>query len=626
MSGILNTSLSGLLSFQRSLATTSHNIANVATPGYSRQRAELQAQPGQALADGHVGRGVGIASLDRIHDGFVQTRLREAITDDGRTQMYAALAARLDQLFASEHGGLAPAISDFFDALHDVANDPASATTRQLLIAQAGTLVDRFAFIDAQLDALRRETDTRLAALVADVNALSDDIARLNEGIAVALAQGSQPNDLLDQRDERINRLASLIGIGVVAQDNGAINVFSSTGQALVIDAAARHWRVVADPHDPELAQIGNGQGAIISERLAGGEIGGLLDFRREASAFARNELGRIAVVLADTVNAQHRLGMDGDGNLGQDLFVLPAARIVANSANAGNALVSTMITDSTQLTVSDYRLVFDGSLYTLTRLADGASVSGAGPLVLDGLQIDISAGAVAGDRFLIAPLAHGARELELAFSDPDRIAAAGPVRASAAQTNRGDARIAQPGIDDIGDPALLDPVQLVFNDPPDTFDLLDAGSGTTLASGLAFTAGAAIALHGWSVSLTGSPAAGDRFDVQANAGGIGDNRNALALAALQHGALIEGRHSYAQGHGALVARVGGTARAAQLNAQAREHLLSDALAARERISGVNLDEEAMDLTRYQQAYQAMARMVETSNTLFDTILAAVRR
>jgi len=625
MPSILNTSVSGLLSFQRSLATTAHNIANASTPGFSRQRTALQALPGQALADGHVGRGVGVLSVERIRDDFVHTRLRDAITDDGRTRMYAELAAQLDNLFAAENSGLAPALSGFFDAVHDVANDPASSVARQLLLSEAATLVDRFRFMDAQLEVLRHETNSRLGAVVADVNALADDVARLNEDIVVGLAQGSPPNDLLDQRDERINRLAALLGVTTVVQDNGAINVFTSSGQALVVDASVQRWSVAADAADPGLVQVADASGAIISERLAGGELGGLLDFRREAMGLARNELGRIAVVLADTVNAQHRLGMDADGNLGQDLFQVPGAAVIANANNTGAASVSVTVTDASQLTASDYRLSYDGVGYTLLRVSDGASVSGAGPLSLNGMQVSVSAGALAGDRFVLAPAARGAQALALALTDPDRIAAAGPVRSAGAPGNQGDGQLAQPVAIDAGNPALLATVDLVFNDPPDTFDLIDVGSGVTLAAGVAFSAGAAIAANGWSTSIGGDPAPGDRFRVQANAGGIADNRNALAIADLHAGALIEGRLSYAQGYSALVGRAGTSARSAQFNADARERLLADAVAAREAVSGVNLDEEAIDLTRFQQAYQAMARMVDTSNTLFDAILLAVR-
>ncbi len=626
MPSILNNSVSGLLTFKRSLATTSHNIANSATEGYSRQRAELAARPGQAYGYGYVGAGVQTVGIERVRDQFIETRLRDALTDDGRTRMYAELAGRLDNLLAGEQSGLAPALSAFFNAAQDVANDPSSATPRQLLLAEAATLVDRFHFMHAEIDGVRSEMNSRLQAMVADVNALSDDIARINRDVVTALGEaGGPPNDLLDQRDQRINQLAALVGVRTVEQDNGALNVFTTSGQALVVNLTAQRWQTVPDPEDPSLLQVADAVGGIVSDKLSGGELGGLLDFRREGLAQARNELGRVATVLADTVNAQHRLGMDADGALGGDLFTGPATTVLPASSNGGSATVTATVTASTALTTSDYRLDFDGASYTLTRLTDGASVSGAGPLAMDGLQVTIGPGAAAGDRFLVKPVAAGAGLISLALSDPDRVAAAGPVRGIAALANAGDGTQTQPAVVDITDPALLDRVDLVFNNPPTTFDVVDVGSGTTLAAGVAYTPGAAVSYNGWTTAIGGSPAAGDSFRIEANLGGTADNRNALALAGLQTSRLVEGKLSYEQAYSAMVGRAGSNARSAQFNAEAREQILTDARFARESVSGVNLDEEAADLMRYQEAYQAMAQMINTSNTLFETLLAAVR-
>ncbi|MFT5176125.1 MAG: flagellar hook-associated protein 1 FlgK, partial [Gammaproteobacteria bacterium] len=365
--------------------------------------------------------------------------------------------------------------------------------------------------------------------------------------------------------------------------------------------------------------------GATISPKLSGGELGGLLDFRRETLNSARNELGRIAIVLADTFNTQHRLGLDANGNLGQDFFVETPPQAIAHLANTGSAVVSAVITDSTQLSTSDYRVNFDGTNFTMARLSDGVSVTGGGPLSLDGVQISIGAGAVAGDRFLVKAVTRGAESFALAFADLDLIAAAGPVRAQSIVGNVGVGVIAQPEVTNATSPFLSDTVDIVFNTPASTFDVIDVTTATTLAAGVNYSAGTVINANGWTTSITGQPVAGDRFRIEANLGGIGDNRNALALAGLQTAALVENDKSYQQAYSTFVGSAGVAARTARLNADARDQLLTDVRFSRESISGVNLDEEAVDLTRYQQAYQAMARMVETSNVLFDTILAAVR-
>jgi flagellar hook-associated protein 1 FlgK len=363
----------------------------------------------------------------------------------------------------------------------------------------------------------------------------------------------------------------------------------------------------------------------ILSDQITGGKLGGVLDFRREVLPGVRNELGIIATVLADRFNTQHQRGMDADGNLGQAFFTVPMPSTFADSFNTGSGVVTASITDISQLEASDYRLDYDGAAYTLTRSSDGASISaGAGPLVMDGVTIDIAGAPAAGDAFLIKPVARGAELISLRISDPDRVAAADPVTASSSLSNLGDARIVQPVTVDAADAALLDDIDIVFNDPPTSYDIIDVGSGITLSASVAYVEGATIAVNGWSTSISGDPLAGDRFRVESNVGGIGDNRNALALGALQTATLIGGKSTLQSGYSTLVSRVGVEARQAGFNAEAHLRLRDDAQIRRDEISGVNLDEEAVDLTRYQRAYQAMAQAINVSNTVFSSLIQAI--
>ena len=629
MPSILNTGLSGLLTFQRALAVTSHNISNVHTDGYTRQRSELESNIGQATPQGFVGRGVHVDNVLRIGDQFAEARLTDAITDNGRTAEFAALAGRLDDLLAAGDVGLGPLMERFFASAQELANDPADPTPRRFMLSEAESLVSGFHFLDDQIGTLAGELNTRVEVLVADVNGLAEDIARINNAIvsSTGFARGAPPNDLLDQRQARINDLAALISVQTVEQDNGALNVFIGNGQGLVVNTTATPLTTRADPRDPSLTAVAvesPGQ-PIITEQLSGGSLGAVLDFRRDGLADARNALGRIAAVLGDTFNAQHRRGMDADGNLGGDFFSLGTPAVTAAGTNAGAATVSAAVVGASALAASDYRLDFDGAQFTLTRLADGAAQTGPGPFTVDGVQVSVAGAAAAGDSFLIRPLAFAAGQIQLAIVDPDAVAAADPVTGEAALGNLGDGILSAPATLDPANPALRDSVDIRFNDPPATFDVVDVLSGTPLASGVAFTAGAPIAFNGWSVRIDGQPGAGDRFRIEDNAGGIGDNRNALALAALQVTPTVEGRATFGESHAELVGAAGVSARQAGFNAEARERLLADAQSARDTVSGVNLDEEAVDLTRYQQAYQAMARVIDTSNSLFGELLAVVR-
>ncbi len=630
MANTLNIGSSGLLTFQRSLATVSHNISNANTPGYTRQNTQLSAIPGQSLGNAYIGRGVGISGVTQIRDQFVEQRLREAITDSSRSELFLRFSEQINNLLGQRESGLAPALQEFFDATHGVSADPTSTTARQLLLTQGQALVDRFQFLDSQLQNLMRDSNRELEVQVAQINAIAGDIARINRDIvnAQGVARGNAPNDLLDQRNTRINDLAALVSIDPVPQDNGAINVFTGNGQPLVINMSARTLSTATDPLNQNMLQVTARAGATtveISNQLNGGAIGGLLDFRRDALLSTRDELGRIAVVLADSFNAQHRKGMDINGALGQDFFSVPPAQSFANRNNTGVAALSVSYTNTANLQATDYRLDYDGLAFTLTRSSDGVSVTGPGPLTLDGFQVAISAGAVAGDSFLIRPVARGAQLLGLNLKDPNMLASAAPVRAGAQSGNLGSAGIEQPQVDDVSNPALRDAVDIIFQNPPSTFDVVDVATSTVLAAGVAYGNGQTFSYNGWSTRIAGSPEVGDVFRIEDNSGGTADNRNALALADLQGAVTVAGNLSYGDAYSNLVGQVGIATRSAQLNAGARGALLDSAMTARDQVSGVNLDEEAIDLIRFQQAYQAMAQVISTSNSLFDTLLASFR-
>jgi len=270
-------------------------------------------------------------------------------------------------------------------------------------------------------------------------------------------------------------------------------------------------------------------------------------------------------------------------------------------------------------VTISDYQARYDGSQWEITRLSDGARTTGSLPLALDGFTLDVTGTPAAGDRFLIQPTAGAAGGLSVALDDPRALAAASPIRAGAALGNTGTAQIDSGTVVDPTDPALLDTVNLEFLTPT-TYAINGAGT-------YAYTAGAPIALNGWQVRLEGAPQAGDQFTVSANSGGVGNNRNALALAALQSQGLLEGGSAtYGERYDSLVGEVANRSRQASLGRDTQRLLADQAVAAREAVAGVNLDEEAAQMLRFQQAYQAAAQVIATADNLFQTLLDAVRR
>ena len=635
MADLLNTGISALTAMQRALATTSNNIANVNTDGYSRQRVEFATRMPELTGSGYIGTGVDASAVRRIFDGFVQNRVNSSTSTYQREQAYLELATQVDDLLADSEAGLSTGLQSFFDSVQQLANDPTSTANRQVMLTESEVLVDRFHYLDQRLTDLNDTVNSQLRGYVGEINNLADSIAKLNVEIVREYARGSgqPPNDLLDQRDTLVTKLSEFVKVNTLEQDDGALNVFIGSGQTLVVGADTAHLSVQALGTDLERLDIAyqqaNGSPVAVTDLISGGKLGGVLAFRDQVLDPSRNALGRIAVGMATAFNELHRQGMTLDGQVNTDFFVVPQPTVYPQGTNASTLAVD--FADVGQLTTEDYELRYDGTNWALTRLSDGQGVtlSGTGtaadPFLADGLSLVVSGAPAAGDYYLIRPTQMAAQDIGVAVDNVRDIAAAGAVYAEASAANLGDATISPAQVLDPSDPNLLTSVSLVF-DSPTTYQINGAGPS------IAFTSGGDIDLNGWRVQIEGNPQTGDSFTLRSNAGGVGDNRNALALSELQNtftleaGAAGNPTATFAGAYEKLVAKVGTNTQAAQYNADAQESLLQQAQAQRESISGVNLDEEAANLLRFQQAYQAAAQMVSVADTLFQTLLSAVRR
>jgi len=309
--------------------------------------------------------------------------------------------------------------------------------------------------------------------------------------------------------------------------------------------------------------------------------------------------------------------------------FVGPATVAIPNQNNAGTGVMNYSITDVSALTVSDYEVRYDGANYQVTRLADNQVLAtGPGPFVVDGIEIAVGGVPVLNDSFFISPTELGAVNFTGLLNDVNKIAAASPVRATTANSNLGSVEISPTTITDITDGDLTRTVDIFFDpaNPAGTFDVVDQASGTVLQNDVIYFDGINVNQNGWQVQLTGAtPPPGDTFRVQDNVNATADNRNALLLAGFQSlGVLDSGNTSFEQSYSTLVSEVGVITQQVQINLDVEESLLNSAIERRESVSGVNLDEEAADLIRFQQAYQAMSRVVQTAQELFDSLLAVV--
>lgn len=623
MPDLLSLGVSGLNVSQLALDTTGHNIANANTPGYSRQSVQVGTEPPMQFGSFWMGQGALVQGVQRSYSQFLDTALQTASAGQAQLTAYSDLASRLDNLMASSSGGVQPALDGFYGAIQDLANNPADVPTRQALLGKAQALAAQFQGLAGQFGQFQGEINQRLTGDVSQINSLAQGIAGLNSQIVQMQGAGQAPNDLLDQRDALLQKLGGLVGVTAVPQDNGTLNVMVGNGQQLVLGTQASALKIVPNAYDPGRSEVAlAGTGTVISGQLSGGEVSGLLTVRDQVVIPAQNQLGRAATALALAVNAQSHAGMDLRGNLGGDLFSVPAPTVLPSSANAGSASVAASVTGSAQLTAYDYTLRNTSSGWTLTR-SDGTAVALAGagtaasPFTADGLSLVVSGAAAVGDGFQIQPTRNAAAGFTLAISDPSAIAAALPVRSSAASANTGNAGIGTPSVTNAGNPQLLSPVTISFTSPA-TYQINGAGS-------YAYSSGGAIALNGWSVAISGTPVAGDSFSVTSNAGGVGDNGNALALGATASlGVLDGGATTVGQAYGQLVAGTGSLTQQSQTRLASQTALVNQATSAQQSVSGVNLDEEAARLVRYQQSYQAAAHVIATAQTIFQSLLTAV--
>ena len=649
VSGVMGISVSALGAAQVGLQTTGHNIANANTPGYSRQEVQLGTRQAQYTGAGYLGQGVDVSTVKRAYSEFLNGQVLSEQSQAAMLNTYHAQIQQVDNVIADANAGISPAIQDFFGAVNNVSTSPESQPARQAMLNSAGSLAARFQSLSQRFIDVNNSVSSQIANSISQVNSYAQQIASLNNNIVMqTAASGQPPNDLLDQRDQLVSKLNAEVKATVVRQSDGAYNVFVGNGQSLVVGTAAFTLALAQSPSDPSKQDIvyNNKDGSktpLQQSSLQGGNLGGFLAFRDTTLANSQNALGRVAMGIAGVVNHQHQQGQDLNGALGENFFTPPTPAVYSNTLNKGNGVVTAAIgapADYAALTGSDYKLRFDGGTsYTLTRLSDNKETvfpSGLPETAVDGLTLSTTEGAMPGDMYLLRPTVNGARDISVGVTDPSKIAAGLPIRTNADLSNQGNAKISEgvvsapSGMRDPAHPGtdvnLKNPVTINFTSPT-TFDVFDAKAGANIATGVAYADGQDINFNGWTAQISGVPAAGDSFTVGANNNATADGRNALVMAELQTkntlgapeggGATTTFQGAYAQ----WVSDVGNKTRELQVTSTAQTSMAEQSVATQQSFSGVNLDEEAANLMRYQRAYQAAGKAMQISNTLFDTVL-----
>ena len=636
--------LSGLNAAQNALNTTSNNISNVYTPGYNREITVLNESRNNA--------GVRVADIERQFNTFVAAQLNNAKSQSTALETYNTQISQIDNLLADREAGLSPLMQNFFSALEDLASAPSDPAARQGVLGTADTLTAQFRSFDGYLQDLQSGVNGQIKDEITQINNTTSQIANINREIALSRAQlGEAPNSLLNQRDQLISELNEKMNLRLNIQDGKTYNLSLPNGQPLVTGDTAYKLEAVTSPNDPQRIVVGyregaRGNGNLVSldeGLITGGSLGGLMSFRSETLDKTQNQIGQLAASIALEFNAQHQKGVDLNGEQGQEFFSIGQSNAYYNTDNKGSAEVSAMIdsANTSALRATDYTVrVINASTeeFEVIRKDTGEALEADewsfSDNVLSFAGVDVNFNdinlAQNGDSFEIQPLRRAAGGMEAIVSDLDKIAAGSLVEQS------GDLEVSNVRYENAlantsesleielnanqhlsvsgyagqvsvnGEARILDPNGVV-QDSAGTVAAVLAEDDEITIDGVSFVL-ADVSTEGTLTFQQGSAAAGD-------------NRNALALQDLQSKDIVGGSASLSGAYGALVSDVGNRTNIIQVNLDARQGLTDQLRAVQQSESGVNLDEEAANLIRFQQFYQANARVIDTASTIFDTIL-----
>ena len=632
MADLLSTSVSGLLAFQQALDVTSNNIANASTPGYSVENANFTEAPGQSTGVGFVGGGVDVQSITRTYNEYLAQQVRGSQASYSSSNTLATQAAQVDNMLSASSTGLTATLQTFVNSLQSVASTPTSTAARQALLNQAQALAQQLTSYDSQISQFGSQLESQLSGDVSQVNTITANIASLNQQIAAESTNGQTPNQLMDQRDKLITQLSQYVSVQTATQSNGAMNVYIGTGQALVTGGTAAKLTTVAGAYDPSQLGIAISSGgsttADITSEISGGELGGLLSARSQVLDPARNAIGQVSVAVATIVNQQQQSGMDLTGAQGQPMFTVGGVQILPDSNNTGGVSLTVTRGSLSALTTDDYKLQYSGSAWQLTDVTTGKPVATTGngtsasPLQAAGLSIVTSGAPASGDSFLIQPTAGAASGFAVSLTSPAQVAAASLVQGTANTANTGRATVSAASIANPGK-WVSDTYTVAFG-AGNSYTVKNS-AGTQVASGT-YTSGTPITFAGAQLTLSGSPASGDTFTLGLNSpANTGDNSNLLAMTTALSAAALNGSTASVTGAAnSLVSQIGVVTQQAQNNATAQQTVKQSATTALNNSSGVNLDKEAATMLQYQQAYQAMAQVIQASSQMFNSLISAI--
>jgi flagellar hook-associated protein 1 FlgK len=342
INGIMSMAGQALMTQQQAISVTSHNIANVNTPGYSRQRLNMTTNTPLNSSSGLMGNGVSATEIQRLYDRFIGNQINSESQGLGRWDAQKQAVERLELMFNESGGsGLSQAMSEFWNAWQALTNNPSGLTERQVLAIKGQVLATTFNKLDSDLTQVQQDLDFAIQGTVTDINRLSEQLADLNQKIISAEAGTHSANDYRDQRDLMLKELSELIDINAFEDANGGVSVLVANGRPLVAGTAL--WQLATETNVSGLQDVvwvdDAGNTVNISDEILGGKLKGWLEARDIVITDYKNRLDTLAQTLMTEVNNLHQSGFDLNG-IGDQVFfdgTGTAADIEVNANIAGD-------------------------------------------------------------------------------------------------------------------------------------------------------------------------------------------------------------------------------------------------------------------------------------------------
>ncbi len=433
LNGILDIASTGLNASQEALNVTSHNISNVNTPGYTRQRATLDAKDPVSFGGHFFGTGVAVSGVERVFDRFITLQLNDARSGLSAETSRGGVLQDLEGILNDLGGtGISKPLDDFFNAFDELSSDPTSRPARQAILSNGTVLSDTFKNMDNRIRRGINNVNNEISGVVKEINGISAEVAALNKQIQGLDLNGASSNDLKDKREVLLGRLADKIGISTIENSSGAVDVVTEGGFSLVSSNTSSSLSVSVNGDNNLLSDV-TYNGSKLTNKISSGSLKGFIDGRADLTS-ALDTLNRLSASVIKEVNVQHRAGYGLDSSTGQDFFTPTHVDTAKLSQNTGGALISGgSVTDPSALTLDDYEVRFSSpsnyvvvNLNTKALTASGAYTSGSA-INFDGISLTITnspSGPVAGDAFSVSTTKSAAMNMTVSLTDTAAVAA----------------------------------------------------------------------------------------------------------------------------------------------------------------------------------------------------------